>query len=504
MRITSRLAAIGAGASLVAAGLVATPAQAAVPDPTPADQAASWILKQGFFSAGAQIDVLQQLKALGKSADADLLLAQIKAGAADYATLAEAKAKVVYAGDLMGQDANTWGAGDLVQGVADGVDDASGRIEGAYVTPASQALAVRALGNFNGRTSDPEYGMAHDFLLRQQCDDGGYRDALDTTTCQADHSAGSPDATAFVVLYLEGTTDPELRTSLARAKDWLAQTQRADGSWQSAPQAWGPGVPNANSTGLAALAVGAGSPESIRAAAWLRRLQARDAGTCSSKFGADKGAIAYTAEDYEAGRTGGLDEGQYTRGSWVYATQQSLAVLKDAPGAGGALSLTGATAYVKAGSVHGLAVRNVAPYSQACLTGHGVEQDWEANATGASNRSVRMPAGTAHRSYRIVDSAGRVDSHVFRVLGRKTFDIRKDKSRVRKTKYQHVLIKGLAPRERINVYYNGKRIRHTYASATGVYATKFRVGHSTGRKKLVIKGQFGDIRQAVRYFRVVR
>lgn len=504
MRITSRLAAIAAGASLVATGLVATPAQAAVPDPSPVDQGVKWLTQQSFFSAGARIDVLQQLNALGKSTEANAQLTEIRNGAAGYATSAEAKAKLVYAGDLMGQDANTWGAGDLVQGVADGVDDASGRIEGDYVTPASQALAVRALGGFSGRTAHGEFSTARDFLLRQQCADGHYRDALATTTCDAAGSAGSPDATAFVVLYLADTEDDRIKGSITSAKSWLARTQLPDGSWKSADQDWGAGVPNANSTGLAALAIGPGSTPSVKAAAWLRTLQARDAGTCGSQLAADKGAIAYTADDYAAGGTGGLDEGQYTRSSWVFATQQSLAVLQDAPGAGGALSLTGARAYVKAGSVHGLAARNVAPYSKACLTGPSVKQGWEATTTGAANRSVRMPAGTAHRTYRVIDSAGRVDSHVFRVLGKKTFNIRKDKSRVRKGKYQHILIKGLAPRERVNVYYKGKRIRHTSASATGVYATKFRVGRSTGRKKLVIKGQFGDIRRAVRYFRVVR
>lgn len=504
MRITSRLAAIAAGASLAATGLVATPAQATVPDPTPIDQGVSWLTGQSFFSAGARIDVLQQLKALDKTTAANEQLAQIKTGAADYATSAEAKAKLIFAGDLMGQDANTWGAGNLVQGVADGVDDTTGRIEGDYVTPASQALAARALGAFNGRENNGEFSTARDYLLSQQCADGRYRDGLAATSCDVDEAAGSVDATAFVVLYLNDSSDPAIASSVTKARAWLERAQHADGSWFSLDQLWAAGVANANSTGLAALAVGPGA-EATKAARWLRTLQVRDPGTCTSGFGAsDRGAVAFTKADYDAGREAGLDEGQYTRSSWVYATQQSLAVLKYAPAAAGALSLTGARAYVKAGSVHGLAARNVAPYSKACLTGPGAKQGWDANTTGASNRSVRMPAGTAHRTYRLIDSAGRQDTHVFRVLGRKTFNIRKDKSRVRRGRYQHVLIKGLAPRERINVFYKGKRIRHTHASATGVYTTKFRVGHSTGRKKLVIKGQFGDIRKAVRHFRVVR
>lgn len=506
MPIASRLAALAAGSSLVLTGLVAAPAGAASPDPSPVRQGVAWLAQQDFFGVGSRIDVLQQLAELDQleGAAASEQLTAIKAGAASYATSAEARAKVSYAGDLVGEDASTWGAGDLTQGVADGVDDATGRIEGSYVTPASQALAVRALGAFNGRTAHGEYVAARDYLLTQQCADGRFRDALAATTCDADGAAGSVDATAFAVLYLQDSGDQAVTARLAKAREWLGGSQLDDGSWKSLDQPWAAGVSNANSTGLAALALGAG-PAADRAAAWLRSVQGRDAGTCTTAIGIqDRGAIAYTAADYAAGQTGGLDEGQYTRGGWVYATQQSVAALQWAPSVSGALQLTGPTTYVRAGSYVKLQVRNVPVASRACLTGPAsIKQRWQSTSP-LRVRTVRVPAGTAKRYFRVTDSAGRTDGHVLKALGAKRFSVEKSAKRVKRSRYVRITVRGMAAGERVVVRYKGKTIRQTRASSKGVYTTRFRVGRATGVKSIKVLGQFPTVRYGSTTVRVVR
>ena len=506
MRITSRLAALAAGSSLVVAGLVAAPAGAA-PDPTPVDQGVSWLVKQdqagGLYNAGANIDFLQQLVLLGRSAEADAQVTAIKAKASDYASTAEAAAKLIYAGDIADEDATGWGPGGLVQKVADGVLDTTGQLDQAYTTPGSQALAVRALSGVNGRTQHAEYDAARDYLLTQQCADGRYRDGLAATSCDADAAEGSPDATAFVVLYLGDSTDAAVGTSVTKAKEWLKQAQQADGSWKSV-DSWQPGQSNSNSTGLAALAVGAG-PEATKGAAWLRKAQARDAGTCTTKIAAtDKGAVAFTAADYQAGTEAGLDEGMYTRGSWIYATQQSVAALQWAPANAGSLTLEGPAGYVKAGSTVKLSTRNVAPLSKGCLTGNGAKQTWTAGATGVWHRYVKAPAGTANRTYTLVDSANHKTTRVVKVLGTKYFTISRSASSVKKGQNVRVTIRGFAPGERVQLFYKGTRIRSSAASSTGVYTTTFNVGSTLGSQMVIVRGQFGDIRKGWTTVKVTR
>lgn len=505
MPTSSRLAALAAGSSLVLTGLVAAPAVAA-PDPSPVDQGVDWLTAQDFFSVGSRIDVLQQLSLLDRldSGAAADQLAAIKSGAAGYATSAEASAKVSFAGDLVDEDAGTWGAGDLVQKTADGVDDASGRIEGEYVTPASQALAVRALGAFDGRTAHAEYAAARDYLLTQQCADGRFRDGLAANTCDADEAAGSADATAFTVLYLDDSTDAAVTQSVTKARAWLASSQEADGSWKSPDQSWGPGVNNTNSTGLATLALGAGEA-ATKGAAWLRQVQARDAGTCTTAIAAgDKGAMAYTEADYGYGLEGGLDEGQFTRGGWVFASQQAVAALQWAPERPGATALTGASKYLRAGSQQRLTARNLAEHSLGCLTGPGTKQSWEATDATWLYRNIKLPARTGNYTYKLVDSAGQSDTFVVKTLAKTTLKVTRHHGRVKQGGIQRLVVRGLEPGERLYVFYKNKRIRTATASKWGTYVTEFRVGRQRGVQGVAVLGEFADIRRGKTFFRVVR
>jgi hypothetical protein len=502
-----RLCALAAASTLTVTGLTGftglAPAQA-VQDPTPVEQGATWLTKQSFFNAGARIDALQQFVALGRTSDAVAAAQAVKDGAAAYATSAAADAKLIFAGDLVDQDANTWGAGDLVAAVASGINDTTGRIDTPYSGPESQALAVRALSALGGRTENAEYATARDYLLSQQCTDGAFEASLQDSACTAPSQSGSADSTALVVLYLSASADTEVAAALDRARQWLSSAQQADGSWQS-DGVFGAAISNANSTGLAALALGSGA-QATKAAAWLRSVQIRDAGTCTTPASKDRGAIAYTPADYNEARTtaAGLDEGQFTRGSWVFATQQTLGVLRDAPQPAGALRMDGSTDFVRARSSVRLVARNIAPVSMGCLTGPNVKESWTAGSTGSSVRTVVLPRGTGIRVYRVVDSAGRTASHAFKVLGATTLGVKVTKSRVHRRGVQRVTVHGLAPGEPVRLRYRGLLIRRGVATASGTYTTSFRVGRSLGTKRLVAVGKFGDIRRGLTTFRVVR
>lgn len=507
MSSLARVGALVAAGTLVTTGLVSgltSPAVAASNDPSPVQQAVSWLAGQSFYNAGSRIDFLQQLVLLGRTADATTQADAIKAAAVDYAKNAAADAKLVFAGDLVHEDANTWGAGDLVQAVANGVDDTTGQVTTPYSGPEVQALAVRALSALGGRTENAEYVKARDYLLTQQCSDGRFGGSLQAASCDASPEPGSADATALVVLYLGDSADSAVQASVDSARGWLRSAQQPDGSWQT-DGSYGSPVSNSNSTGLAALAVGHGA-ESVKAAAWLRNVQIRDAGACTTAASKDEGAIAFTTADYAAARSNpaGLDEGAYTRGSWVYATQQSLAALEDAPDTGGSLQIAGSSDFVKGGSTLPLVVRNVAPESMGCLTGPGAKKTWTADSSGAATLNVTVPSVTSMSSYSVVDSAGRAASHTFRVLGPKVFGLSKARARVHRGRIERIIVRGLAPGEPIHVRYHGNVIRRGTATAAGTFVARFRVGRSLGVQRVVALGKFSDIRRGTTHFRVVR
>lgn len=122
-------------------------------------------------------------------------------------------------------------------------EDADGRYRdtsafGDFSNVITQSLAVIALE----RVADTAPSLdAVGYLAAQTCDDGGFPEQLDAETCESD-----VDATAFAVQALDSVGRT---TSAASATAWLLDQQDVDGGLGGA----GTG-PNANSTGLAAVA----------------------------------------------------------------------------------------------------------------------------------------------------------------------------------------------------------------------------------------------------------
>ena len=104
-----------------------------------------------------------------------------------------------------------------------------------------QSLAVIALV----RAGEPLSTDSVNFLLSQQCADGGFRNDMDAKGCDSD-----ADATAFAAQALIAAASV---TAANRALGWLADAQLNNGALKSTD-----GVANANTTGLAAQAFAAG------------------------------------------------------------------------------------------------------------------------------------------------------------------------------------------------------------------------------------------------------
>ncbi len=145
-----------------------------------------------------------------------------------------------------------------------------------YSNTIGQALGVIALV----RAGEPLSTDAVDFLLDQQCADGGFRGNMDAATCVSD-----PDATGFAAQALVAAAAPEAGDAL----DWLADAQNPDGSLESDE-----GVANANTTGVAAQAFAAGARDSALAdaQAFLGTLQY----DCTAAA-ALRGGIAFSEAD---------------------------------------------------------------------------------------------------------------------------------------------------------------------------------------------------------------
>ncbi len=145
-----------------------------------------------------------------------------------------------------------------------------------YSNTIGQALGVIALV----RAGEPLSGASVDFLLDQQCADGGFRGNMDAATCVSD-----PDATGFAAQALVAADAPEADDAL----DWLADAQNPDGSLESDE-----GVANANTTGVAAQAFAAGARDTALAdaQAFLGTLQY----DCTAAA-ALRGGIAFSEAD---------------------------------------------------------------------------------------------------------------------------------------------------------------------------------------------------------------
>ena len=510
-----RIGAYVASGALALSGavLAVTPAQAAAHDPVGVQTGSSWLvgqlhngmLQSGYDSGGTwvlyddqglTIDAVESLVEAGQQpAAVQTMTDDLEADAATYAGYGPGQAaKLLVLADVAGRNPATFGGGTLVQQVEGEVDDTSGRqgaLKNAFGSVLSQTFAARALTTA-GSTKAAD---VTDYLLRQQCTSGYFRESFETgDDCVQGTSASSVDATAVAVVELASTPQtPTVSAALAKARGWLAGQQQADGSWT----AFGSG--NANATGLAARALGANAA-SEKAAAWLYRHQARQGGP--TPLASDIGAIMVDDNAYEDGATNGLDERSSTTAA--RATAQAVSVLRWLPSsATGTLRLTGPTGYRKAGSSAAFVVSGTT--SGHVLTLSGPRTVTKGTATGSSWRRVlTLPGGTATRSYTVSDDHGHRASRSVKVLGVRNLAVRTSKYRVKRSHVVTATVSGLASGERASVYYKGHVVRRGAASPAGTFKATFRVGRAKGVKRLTAYGVFRDIRHGSDTIRVVR
>lgn len=329
-------------AAVTGAVLVATPAQAA-----PAGDSASWLARQ--LNNGVMHNAQYDYDDIGLTIDTGLALKEIGGQAAAVRSIraavykqvdeytaegtdvyAGATAKSVVWAKAAGANPRTYGGTDLVKRL-EGTVTASGRIAdqsqwGDYANVIGQAFAARALTESGSAKRVP----AISFLLTQQCSEGYFRvnfsgdascDAGDATTSPAD-----TDATALAVLQLDAlpVKSARVKTAIAKGSTWLARTQRSNGSHGGGVLT---GAANANSTGLAAWALGStGRCARARlAATWTLRLQAHG-NLSGTKLIGHRGAIAYNGAAYQAGKANGLTT--QTRDQWRRTTAQAAPGLR--------------------------------------------------------------------------------------------------------------------------------------------------------------------------------
>ncbi len=248
----------------------------------PARAAAGWLAGElvdgerivneqfGFDDAGLTADVVLALASAGVAADTITSATDwLVSAAADYTgpamdgVFAGATAKLALVLHVTERDARQVGGLDLVAQLLDR-EQADGRFTddsefGDFSSTLTQALAVLALTRIDG--VEPSQA-AVDFLLDQSCEDGGFRFDPDAEDCTS-----AVDTTSFAVQALSALGGETAAADISDAADWLESVQTDSGGFTDAAAGDDPPPANANSTGLAAVALAiAQRPDAVAAA----------------------------------------------------------------------------------------------------------------------------------------------------------------------------------------------------------------------------------------------
>jgi hypothetical protein len=299
LAITLALTAVITSAAFTVSPALAAPAKPA-PAATPAQAAAGWLARQmtdrshfvevfsgvTYPAQGETIDAILAFAATGTASDygaraitwlerPGVLSNYIGNGSTE--SYAGATAKVALAAEVRGLNPASFGKVDLLARLARLLTK-SGRYSdhskfGDFSNAFSQSLAILAVSR-HGKVPV----SAVNFLVRTECEDGGFPLYFAQKTCVSDPDATGMDVQALLAAGRAIAANRGLR--------WLAATQRSDGGFASSATA----APNANSTGLAgeAFAVARWRHRAALASAFLLRLQVG----CAAKAG-ERGAIAY-------------------------------------------------------------------------------------------------------------------------------------------------------------------------------------------------------------------
>lgn len=326
------------GAVALAAGFAA-PANA-----NPTDQTGAWLSAQlvdglapsgylpGTADYGLSVDVLEALVTLGvEPASVEAIASGLEADPAAYVrggsatdVWAGSTGKLATGAYLAGRDARGFGGLDLIEliesvTVTEGEETgwAKDRSDwGDYSNGIGQAWVVRALTYADSDLADE----AAEFLLRQQCADGGFSGVLSAAGCAADGGTSTADATIFALIALTGAygfveSDEALDAAINDAAESILAEQAADGSWST------DAGPNSNTTGLAGYVLWLlGYDEEAQAAAeWVAELVVAEAD--GGALGAEVGAIAHSHDAFAGGLVEGLDN-PAVRDQWIRASSQ--------------------------------------------------------------------------------------------------------------------------------------------------------------------------------------
>ncbi len=212
----------------------------------------------GFDDAGLTADVVFALASAGVAADTIASATDwLESTAADYtgpatdSVFAGASAKLALVVHVTGRDAREVGGLDLVAQLLDR-EQADGRFTddsefGDFSSTLTQALTVLALTRIDG--VEPSQA-AIDFLLDQRCEDGGFRFDPDAEDCTS-----AVDTTGFAVQALSALGGETATATISDAADWLEGVQTDTGGFTDGTAGDEPPPANANSTGLAAVAL---------------------------------------------------------------------------------------------------------------------------------------------------------------------------------------------------------------------------------------------------------
>lgn len=310
-------AGIAGTTSLIALALAA-PAHAAT---EPAPSAASYLATElaagqdvlsasGYTDLGLTIDAVLGMSATGTAgAQAQKSAAAVEARAGEYhgtggETYAGSLAKYIVLQEAQGKPV------DALVAELKGLQTGEGRFSdksqyGDYSNAIGQSWALIALK----RAGESIPAAAADYLVAQQCTDGGFR-LSPGEACESD-----PDVTSFAVQALVGAGRTE---AAAKGANYLATKQGANGGLSG-----GTSTPeiNANSTGLAAVAfrLTGKAANAARAVDFVKSLQV----PCDAPE-AVRGAIAYDAASLAEAKSSGTAGDKFNR-----TTAQAVFALTD-------------------------------------------------------------------------------------------------------------------------------------------------------------------------------
>lgn len=529
-RLVAAIAVPALAVSALAAG--ATSASA---DPTPSGSAGSnWLVGQlgendlifndqfEFTDYGLSIDVA--FAAVSANVDANRATDVSDAVAANIdeyitgeafgdtgSTYAGSVAKSLTLAQLTGADATDFGGRNLVSRLeAQTSTDAStlGRIQdtssfGDNANTLGQSFAAAGLT----RAGSARAADATDFLLKQQCVAGFFRTnfagvgAADQTCDGAQSPAFSTDTTALAILSLRARpNDAAAQAAIAQGIAWLKSVQQSDGSFLEGPPINADEEPtsNANSTGLAATALGSVCEvvASNRAAGWVRNLQvgADQAGT---ELADEIGAVAYDQAAFDAASAEGITP--ETRDQFRRASAQAVPGLLFESAATPTVSFGQAPAFGRVGKTRTLRLNGVSAGETVCF---GDINTFEPVSGTGSQLKIKVSEDKAGKERYGATTGPGVANERITWLDRTRFDVR-TKSKVERGSKQVVVVRGLERGEKVRVFFEGKRIAKGKANAQGRFFTRFEANTKPGRTRVKVIGQFFN-RKGFDGFKVTR